>query len=153
MTKYFKRHCILFLVLACLTIAAKAQVTPYGRIEIDNLYELTYGPWNDQYKEGEGDVIIRFYEDGACTIPYTLTSPLTVLVKYSFEQTWDGTPTGWGSEIQEYTAPAGYNYYSMGGRYLYVHHYDHPYQINSDDYYTVEDPGDGSYYPLPTVTN
>ena len=98
--------------------------TLYCRIEKNNYA-------NFGYREA-ADVYIKFYANSECTIPYTLSSSLTAIVKesvsyysiFNFEES---------SSNLNYVIPAGVNSYFVGRRTLY-------------DSWTVYDPWDGSEF-------
>lgn len=169
MKNFFKKSLLLFVVAVCFSLAAAANSKVskttgpdiYARLEIENYSHLVYGPYYDQWDEGQGDLVVRFYSDPSCTTPYTLTDTLTVHIKWYFEETYNYSLTAWG-DIDHWTvtASAGYNYVVVGNAWgLFQHHtvdefYPHTnlQEIDHDNYFSVESPGDGSYFELPTLT-
>ncbi|RKR79921.1 hypothetical protein BDD43_0007 [Mucilaginibacter gracilis] len=160
MKNFFKKSMLLILVLTCFSMVASATDI-YARIEIENYSHLVYGPYYDQWDEGTGDLVVRFYSDAACTTPYTLTAPLTVYIKSSFEESYNYTLTGWGDTGEwTVTASAGDNHISAGDGYaLFQHHTTswpttyYPGENDNDNIFIVESPGDGSYTEEATVKN
>lgn len=100
------------------TCTSAAQ-TIYARIEVENYQESS---WDDTYNDGSrytgfiknGDVVVKFYSDAACTQALTLTAPLTV---YMSTDGFMETSTNYftNPSTESYSIPAGVDKYVFTG--------------------------------------
>lgn len=120
--------------------------TIYARVELSNFnyYNVSYG-YLDEYSEyQDAEVTIKLYSDVACTIPYTSTSNLNVMVETLYENN-STFSSGYYAYPTTYSIPLGTSSLSLGTlnisttHYSYDQYYGYTYDSTTHQFYTIND--------------